>query len=104
MPTPTRIVRLAAFFVIATAPFGDARADHRDIGKLFATSCGWCHEGGGRKAGKGPQLMHSKRDDKYLKSRIKKGKRGRMPAFRKALTEQDIDEIIFYIRTLEPES
>lgn len=104
MSTPIRIVGFAALFVIVVAPRGEARADHRDIEKLFATSCGWCHQGGGRKAGKGPQLMHSKRDDTYLKNRIKKGRRGRMPAFRKALTEKDIDEIIVYIRALEPES
>ena len=27
-----------------------------DGAKVFATSCGWCHQGGGRVAGRGPKL------------------------------------------------
>ena len=34
--------------------------------QLFATTCGWCHSEGGRAAGKGPQLMDSKRDDDFI--------------------------------------
>ena len=49
--------------------------------RLFATSCGFCHSKGGRKAGKGPKLANSPRSDAFLIERIKNGKKGRMPAF-----------------------
>jgi len=51
-----------------------------DVGQLFATTCGWCHSDGGRAAGKGPQLMDTKRDDDFMRNRIKNGKVGSMPA------------------------
>lgn len=81
-----------------------ALAQPRDINKLFATTCGFCHEAGGRKAGKGPQLMNSVKDDAVLRARIKSGVPGRMPAFGRALSEADVDGIIDYIRTLKPEA
>jgi mono/diheme cytochrome c family protein len=73
-----------------------------DVGQLFATTCGWCHNDGGRVAGKGPQLMDTKRDDDYLRNRIKNGKVGSMPAFDSMFSDAQIDEIIKYIRELKP--
>ncbi|HFD16465.1 MAG TPA: cytochrome c [Rhodospirillales bacterium] len=77
-------------------------ADHLDVPNLFASVCGFCHEDGGRKAGKGPQLMNTERSDDFIRNRIKKGRRGRMPAFGKMFSDEDIDEIIAYIRALKP--
>jgi len=73
-----------------------------DVGQLFATTCGWCHSDGGRAAGKGPQLMDTKRDDDFLRNRIKNGKPGAMPAFASAFSDAQIDQIIKYIRELKP--
>ena len=73
-----------------------------DVGQLFATTCGWCHSDGGRAAGKGPQLMDSKRDDDFIRNRIKNGKEGAMPAFGAAFNDAQIDQIIKYIRALKP--
>ncbi len=73
-----------------------------DVNQLFATTCGWCHSDGGRSAGKGPQLMDTKRSDDFIRFRIKHGKEGAMPAFGAALTDADIDAIILYIRNLKP--
>ena len=73
-----------------------------DVNQLFATTCGWCHSDGGRTAGKGPQLMDTKRSDDFIRYRIKHGKEGAMPAFGAALTDADIDKIIVYIRSLKP--
>ena len=73
-----------------------------DVGQLFATTCGWCHSDGGRAAGKGPQLMDSKRDDDFIRNRIKNGKQGAMPAFDGAFSDAQIDEIVKYIRALKP--
>ena len=73
-----------------------------DVGRLFATSCGFCHSDGGRAPGRGPQLMDSPRDDDFLRDRIKIGKSGAMPAFGSTFTDVQVDEIIKYIRALKP--
>jgi mono/diheme cytochrome c family protein len=73
-----------------------------DVGQLFATTCGWCHSAGGRAAGKGPQLMDTKRDDDFIRNRIKNGKEGAMPAFGAAFSDAQIDEIVKYIHALKP--
>jgi mono/diheme cytochrome c family protein len=74
-----------------------------DVSQLFATTCGWCHSDGGRTAGKGPQLMNSQRSDDFIRTRIKIGKEGAMPAFGSVYNDADIDAIIRYIRALKPE-
>ena len=74
-----------------------------DVPQLFAGTCGWCHSAAGRKAGKGPQLMDTKRSDDFIRNRVKNGKEGAMPAFGKTFTDADIDRIIAYIRALKPE-
>ena len=73
-----------------------------NVEQLFATTCGWCHSDGGRVAGKGPQLMDTKRSDDFIRSRILNGKEGAMPAFAGVLSDQDIDRIIAYIHALKP--
>ena len=73
-----------------------------DVKQLFATTCGWCHSDGGRAAGKGPQLMDTKRDDDFLRDRIKNGKSGSMPAFASTFNDAQIDQIIKYIHELKP--
>ncbi len=79
-----------------------AAAGHLDVPNLFASVCGFCHEDGGRHAGKGPQLMNTERSDDFIRKRIREGKRGRMPAFGRMFSDEDIDEIIAYIRALKP--
>ena len=79
------------------------QASHLDVNQLFATTCGWCHSDGGRVAGKGPQLMNTKRSDDFIRYRIKHGKEGAMPAFGSTFNDADIDKIIRYIRALKPE-
>jgi mono/diheme cytochrome c family protein len=74
-----------------------------DVKQLFASSCGWCHSGGGRVAGKGPQLTNSPRSDDYLRDRIKTGKQGAMPAYGSTFSDAQIDAIIEYIRSLKPD-
>jgi mono/diheme cytochrome c family protein len=73
-----------------------------DVDELFASTCGFCHSDGGRTAGKGPQLMDTKRDDDFIRNRIKNGKPGAMPAFGAMFTDAQIDQIIKYIRSLKP--
>lgn len=73
-----------------------------DVSKLFATSCGWCHSGGGREHGKGPQLMGTALTDEQLIARIRNGKVGGMPAFSGAFTDDQLRAIVSYIRNLKP--
>jgi len=73
--------------------------------RLFIShGCGWCHEAGGRKAGRCPQLMNDPHDDEFFINRIVGGAPGRMPAFGQILIDTDVQAIITYIRSLKPES
>ncbi len=91
--------RPAAAQTTAAAPSNEPL----NVEQLFATTCGWCHSDGGRAAGKGPQLMDTKRDDDFIRNRIKNGKMGAMPAFGETFNDAQIDQIIKYIRELKPE-
>ena len=93
---------LSVSIVPARAQQLAAPAEQIDVPQLFATTCGWCHSDGGRAAGKGPQLMDTKRDDDFIRNRIKNGKEGAMPAFGTTFNDAQIDEIVTYIRALKP--
>jgi mono/diheme cytochrome c family protein len=85
------------------APNQDQAASPSDIegGTMFATTCGFCHQNGGRTAGKGPKLAGTTRDNDFIAERIRKGKPGAMPAFGNAFSESQIMAIVAYIRALE---
>jgi mono/diheme cytochrome c family protein len=87
----------------AANPLPQAEASPDDIegGKMFATTCGFCHTDGGRHAGKGPKLSKSERSDEYIVERIKKGKVGAMPAYGSVFTDGQIIAILAYIRGLD---
>jgi mono/diheme cytochrome c family protein len=68
---------------------------------FLSHGCGYCHENGGRTAGKGPQLMGTSRDDAFIAFRITNGKQGKMPAFGSSLTSDQILDLIAYIRSLK---
>ena len=79
----------------------EASAQDIDGETMFATSCGFCHENGGRAAGKGPKLAGTKRSDEFIINRVKNGKPGAMPAFGHAFSDGQIIAILAYIRGLE---
>ena len=87
----------------AANPLPQAEASPDDIegGKLFATTCGFCHQEGGRHAGRGPKLSKSERSDEYIVERIKKGKVGAMPAYGSVFSDGQIIAILAYIRGLD---
>jgi mono/diheme cytochrome c family protein len=89
--------------VLAQQPAAANATSSLDVGQLFATTCGWCHSDGGRAPGKGPQLMNTERSDDFIRTRIKMGKEGAMPAFGSSFSDADINAIIKYIRNLKPE-
>ena len=85
--------------VLADAPKSDAAERGADV---FAShGCGYCHENGGRTAGKGPQLMGTSRDDSFITFRVMNGKEGRMPSFSGSIDGDQLADIIAYIRSLK---
>ena len=75
-----------------------------NVTTLFANTCGWCHSGAGRIAGKGPQLMDTTLTDAAIVYRIKNGKTGAMPGFGATFNEDQLKAIVKYIRDLKPEA
>ena len=69
----------------------------------FSTVCGYCHGDFGRAPGKAPQLMNSERSDEYLFNIIHSGKPGKMAAFGIMFTDDQIHQIVKYIRNLKPD-
>lgn len=105
--------RLSAAVLVVASPAAWAPASaqqapklksDQDVERLFATTCGWCHLDGGRKQGKGPQLMGTTRTDEQLVNRIATGKQGRMPGFGRSLDLEQLEAIVRYIRGLKPRS
>jgi mono/diheme cytochrome c family protein len=94
---------VAGATLVVAQPGSQSPHSPLDVGALFASTCGFCHADGGRAAGRGPQLMDTKRSDEFIRNRIKNGKEGAMPAFGQTLSDSDIDAIIKYIHDLKPE-
>jgi mono/diheme cytochrome c family protein len=93
---------MAMTFAAAAAP-GQQPADTLDGEKLFATSCGFCHQDGGRAAGRGPKLAGTERTDEELLRRIRVGKEGAMPGYGRAFTDAQLRALLAYIRNLKDE-
>ena len=87
---------------LAKSP-AQAEASPNDIDgeQMFATTCGFCHQDGGRHAGRGPKLSKSERSDEFIIERIKKGKPGAMPAYGSVFSDGQIVAILAYIRGLD---
>ena len=94
---------LCAGAIALTAHADDTKpAKPLDVKNAFRNICGFCHEDYGRKAGKGPQLMDDPNTDEFLFKRIKEGKPGRMAAFGSAFTDDQIRQMVVFIRALKP--
>lgn len=87
--------------VAAGPAAAESRMSDEKVRGLFASTCGFCHQNGGREAGKGPKLAGTTRSDAFIVNRIKHGKEGAMPAFEGNLTNAQIKGIIHYIRNLK---
>ena len=69
--------------------------------QMFATTCGFCHQDGGRAAGRGPKLSNSERSDEYIIERIKKGKTAPCPPLARCSATARSSAILAYIRWLD---
>lgn len=87
-----------------TGANGKAAPEVIDGATLFATTCGWCHQDGGRAEGRGPKLAGTDKSDAFIINRIKAGKEGAMPAFGAAFSDAQIQAIVAYIRGLKTAS
>jgi mono/diheme cytochrome c family protein len=86
----------------AAPPAGGAAAGDPAAGEqIFVNPCGFCHQDGGRVAGRGPKLAGTDRPDDYLVNRIRTGKEGAMPAYGRAFTEAQVRSLVAYIRSLK---
>jgi cytochrome c553 len=94
----------SALAVAAHAADGTASKPAKafDVKNTFRNICGFCHEDYGRHVGKGPQLMGNPNSDEFLFKRIKDGKPGRMAAFGSAFTDDQIHQIVVFMRSLKP--
>jgi mono/diheme cytochrome c family protein len=92
-----KLISLVVINIAGAAPA--LAAGPFDVPQLFASTCGFCHENGGRVAGKGPKLAGTARSDAFIIDRIKNGKEGAMPAFEGALSNRQIKGIVAYIPT-----
>src|SRR4051794_22815488 len=88
---------------LAQTPPANAAAPAFSPKNTFRNICGFCHENYGRKAGKGPQLMGSQLTDEQIFDRIKNGKPGRMAAFGGNFTDDQIRQLVSFIRALRPD-
>ena len=85
----------------SAAPQAEASPSDIDGQQMFATTCGFCHQDGGRAAGRGPKLSKSERSDEFIIERIRKGKTGAMPGFGEVFSDGQIMAILAYIRGLD---
>ncbi|HEX2912911.1 MAG TPA: cytochrome b N-terminal domain-containing protein [Chloroflexia bacterium] len=102
--TPAATTAAAAGGSATTAAAGGATGagDPAAGLKVFQSNgCAACHPNGGRAAGVGPKLAGTTRDDAYITGNIRNG-RGQMPAFSAdQVSDQDITNVIAYIRSLK---
>ena len=87
-----------------SSPSEPAEISVTEIKQLFAAQCSWCHGAYGMKADKGPQLAGTLMTEKQVFDRIKNGKSGLMPSFKKALSDEQIAAFAKYIKSLKPET
>jgi mono/diheme cytochrome c family protein len=72
-----------------------------DAKAIFGAQCGWCHGDFGMKPDKGPRLAGTQMSEKQVEERIRNGKPGYMPSFRKFLNDDQIALMARYIKSLE---
>jgi mono/diheme cytochrome c family protein len=80
----------------------DADPQRAEAKTIFAAQCSWCHGDYGMKADKGPRLAGTQMTERQVEERIRGGKPGYMPSFRKFLNDAQIALMAKYIKSLEP--
>jgi mono/diheme cytochrome c family protein len=88
----------------AAAEVGPAtsEAENSEAKLIFAGQCSWCHGSYGMTADKGPRLAGTQMTQRQVEERIRNGKEGLMPSFRKFLDDAQIALMARYIKSLKP--
>jgi mono/diheme cytochrome c family protein len=81
---------------------GISEAEKNEAKVIFASQCGWCHGSFGMTADKGPRLAGTQMTIPQIEERIRDGKEGLMPSFRKFLDDDEITLMARYIKSLKP--
>jgi mono/diheme cytochrome c family protein len=68
--------------------------------KLFDHNCAHCH-GDDARGDEGPDLHGLRKSDARLEKIIKEGVKGEMPAFGKKFSDDEVKELVGYLRTLK---
>lgn len=84
------------------APVGVTEAEKTAAKAIFAAQCGWCHGDYGMQPDKGPRLAGTQMTEHEVEERIRNGKPGYMPSFRKFLDDDQIALMARYVKSLEP--
>ena len=71
-------------------PDGITNAEKNKARAIFAAQCSWCHGNYGLTADKGPRLAGTQMTEQEVEERIRDGKAGYMPSFRKFLNDEQI--------------
>lgn len=79
-------------------------AERKQAKAIFAAQCGWCHGNYGMTADKGPRLAGTQMTEQEVRERIRNGKPGYMPSFKKFLNDDQIALMAKYIKSLKPEN
>ena len=94
---------LISSFAIPVLAQEAQEAEQKDVKKLFANSCSWCHGNFGMKAGKGgPKLAGITKDEEAIYNTLIKGQ-GAMPSFKNTLKPEEIRLLARYIKALPNE-
>jgi mono/diheme cytochrome c family protein len=80
---------------------GISEAETRQAKLIFAGQCSWCHGSYGMTADKGPRLAGTQMTRQQVEERIRNGKQGLMPSFRKFLDDEQIALMARYIKSLK---
>jgi mono/diheme cytochrome c family protein len=81
---------------------GISEAEKSQAKLIFAGQCSWCHGNYGMTADKGPRLAGTQMTEQQVEERIRNGKEGLMPSFRKFLDDEQIALMARYIKSLKP--
>ena len=85
----------------SNAAAGLSEAENREVKMIFAGQCSWCHGSYGMTADKGPRLAGTQMTRQQVEERIRNGKQGLMPSFRKFLDDEQIALMARYIKSLK---
>jgi mono/diheme cytochrome c family protein len=86
---------LLALFLLPFAQLAQAdEAMDPEVKKVFSSNCSWCHGDYGRAA---------RLTEKQVFDRISNGISGKMPAYKRTLSEAEIQSLAAFIKGLESE-